>query len=79
MATVAAWIAHALRIQQLPIADWRAAVAEIPESEQEPVRAYLMGVIEMRKRDAALAARVESGQDAVLVLKANGVKEARWA
>ena len=30
-------------------------------------------------RDAALAARVESGQDVVMVLKADGVREARWA
>lgn len=76
---MASWIPQALRIQQLPIADWLAAVADLPEPDQEPVRAYLRGVIEMRKRDAALAARVESGQDAVLVLKADGVREARWA
>lgn len=62
-----------------PVSEWGGLIAESDPNIREDVREYLADVYRNQQRDAALAARVESGQDAVLTLKADGVKETRWA
>ena len=62
-----------------PVSEWGGLILESDPAIREDVREYLADVYRNQQRDAALAARVESGQDAVLTLKADGVKEARWA
>lgn len=62
-----------------PVDQWRAAIAELPEQEREPVREYLIWVIASRKERAELQRRVDAGIDAVLTFKAGGIMEKRWA
>ena len=62
-----------------PVSEWGGLIAESDADIREDVREYLAEVYRNRQRNAALAARVESGQDVVMVLKADGVREARWA
>ena len=62
-----------------PVSEWGGLILESDAEIREDVREYLAELYRIRQRDAALAARVEQGIDVVLVLKADGVKEARWA
>ena len=62
-----------------PVSEWGGLIAESDAEIREDVREYLADLYRIRQRDAALAARVEQGIDVVLTLKADGVREARWA
>lgn len=45
-----------------PVSEWRDALADLPESEREPVRAHLMRFHEGRKERARLDADVDAGR-----------------
>lgn len=57
------WLPIAVRIAyQRPVSEWRDALADLPESEREPVRGHLMRFHEGRKERARLDAEIESGR-----------------
>jgi len=62
-----------------PVSEWGGLIAESEPDIREDVREYLAQVYRNRQQDAALAAMVEQGVVAELTLKADGVREARWA
>ena len=72
-------IARGIEIAKRPVGEWRALVAELPDSDREPVREYLREVHAVMKQHAQADVDLASGRDVVLTLKAGGVKEARWA
>ena len=55
-----------------PVAEWGGLIAESEPDIREDVREYLADVYRNRQQDAALAARVESGQDVVIEIQDNG-------
>ena len=55
-----------------PVTEWGGLIAESEPDIREDVREYLAQVYRNRQQDAALAARVESGQDVVIEIHDNG-------
>ena len=56
-------LAQAVRIAYArPVSEWRDALADLPESEREPVRGHLMRFHEGRKERARIDADIDAGR-----------------
>ena len=65
-------IARGIEIARRPVGEWRALVAELPDSDREPVREYLREVHAVMKQHAELDAEVASGRHVWITIRKEG-------